>query len=288
MDFINDFLRSQADEGRGYYSLVGSFGLYLMIAVVVFYLVLHLVRVWPKYLDTIKGFFIAVIAYLFTGYAQQFVVWYRDGFDLAKYGSQPANWALGFVLLPVLVCLLAKVFNTPFGFAGDVATVALLGNHVFGRVGCLFPGCCYGFPCDWGWYSHAASDNAVHNAINNNLSLPEADFAYYQFPTALVEGLFTLAILVFVLIRICRKGYVPDGKTMPYFLLLYGVCRFVSETTRESTKDIWFLWRFSDIHVIMLIMAVTGFFMLSYIHKKEKEAALPAEEALPELKGQRR
>lgn len=287
MDFINNFLRNQADEGVYLYGLMGTIGFALMLAVVIFYLTIQQVRTWPKWLDTLKGLLFAVVTYYFTFPAQHFVVWYRHGFDPAQFTNNVANIALGYMLLPLLAFLLAKTFNTSFGYAGDIVALTAFTYHVAGRSGCLFTGCCYGFPCDWGWYSHDATNKAVHDAINNNTPLPEADFAYYQFPTALVESLFTLAILIFVIVRISRKNYVPDGKNLPYFLFFYGICRFFSEITRESTKETWFLWRFSDVHIHMLIMATVGFLMLYYLYKKEKAAAIPAEEPLSTLKGHR-
>lgn len=289
MDFINDFLRSQPDEGVSNYNLMGSIGFYLMIAVVLFYLVLHQVRTWPKWLDTLKGALFAVVTYYFMFPAQFFMVWYRSGFDPAQFYTQPANIALGYTLLPLLAWLLAKTFNTSVGYAGDIVALTAFTYHVTGRSGCLFTGCCYGFPCDWGWYSFAAGDDAVHHAINNNLPLPDADAVYKMFPTSLVESLFTLAILVFIILRICRKNYVPDGKNLPYSLLIYGVCRFFSELTRESTKESWFLWRFSDVHIHMLLMALVGGLMLYYIIRKSKNAAEEVGETpLTTTKGQRR
>ena len=175
---------------------------------------------------------------------------------------------MAFTALPLVAWLCAKTFNTSFGFAGDIISLALLGFHTFGRSGCMFSGCCYGFPCEWGVYSR-------HTGTN-------------QFPTVWVESLFTLAILVFIIIRICRKNYVPDGKNLPYFLFFYGICRFLSETTRESTKEHWIFWRFSDIHIHMLLMAAVGGLLLWYIHKKERAAEVGEEASLPTLTGQRK
>lgn len=288
MDAINNFLRNQADEGAGLYALMGTIGTVLMLLLVIFYLALHQKRNGPKWLGTLKGLLFAAVTYYFMFPAQFFVVWYRSGFDFSQFSNQTANIAMGYTLLPLLAFLLAKTFNTSFGYAGDVAALTAFGFHVSGRSGCLFTGCCYGFRCDWGLYSHSGTDDLVHNAINSDQPLPGADAAYYQFPTALVESLFTLAIVVFILVRICRKGYVPDGKNLPYCLFFYGVCRFFSELTRQSTADEWFFWRFSDIHVHMAVMAAVGFSILYYLRKKEKAAVAPAGESLPALSGQRK
>ena len=132
----------------------------------------------------------------------------------------------------------------------------------------MFTGCCYGFPCDWGVYSRHTDAN--------------------QFPVWWVESLFTLAILVFVIVRICRRGYTPDGKNLPYFLLLYGVCRFFSEMTRESTREHWIFWRFSDVHIHMLLMAAVGGILLWYGMKKDCSDRVGEESSLPVIRGRRR
>ena len=263
MQFINDFIRSQPDGGLSNYGLLGTIGQGVMMLAVLFYFI----RMKFRWLDWIKGAFIGFLAFEFCVYAQHFFTWYRTGFALDSY-EQISNIAVAFTALPLVAWLCAKTFNTSIGFAGDVVSLALLGFHAFGRSGCMFTGCCYGFPCDWGIYSR-------HTGAN-------------QFPVVWVESLFTLAILVFVICRICRKGYTPDGKNLPYFLLLYGVCRFLSETTRDHTQPYWIVWRFSDIHVHMLLMAVVGGLMLWYICKKERATEAGEESALPKMHGVRR
>ena len=264
MSFINSFLRSLSpDAGTDLYNFTGMVAMATMAVAVIVYLV----RMRVKLLDAGKGIVIAAIAYWFCVYAQHFVTWYRVGFAPDHY-FRTANIAVAFTLLPLVAWLCAKTFNTSVGFAGDVTALALLGMHVPGRSGCTFTGCCYGFPCEWGVYSRHTDAN--------------------QFPVWWVESLFTLAILVFVLVRIFRKGYVPDGKNLLYFLLFYGVCRFFSEMARESTREDWLFWRISDVHFHMLAMAAVGGFLLWRIVQKERSAAVGEEPSLPVIKGRRR
>lgn len=263
MQCINDFIRSQADSRLENYGLMGTIGQCVMILAVVFYLI----RMKAKWLEWIKAVAIGFIAFMFCIYAQHFLTWYRSGFALDGY-EQVANIAVAFTVLPLVAWLCAKTFNLSVAFAGDITALTLLGFHTFGRSGCLFTGCCYGFPCEWGVYS-------FHTDAN-------------QFPVVLVESAFTLAIFVCILVRICRKGYTPDGKNLPYFLLFYGVCRFFSEMTRESTYDSWLFWRISDVHVHMLLMAVVGGVLLWLVNRKERADAVGEEPKLPTLKGARK
>lgn len=263
MEFINEFLRANSERGSELYGLMGTLGQVLAGLVGVFYLI----RMKSKWLDWIKAVFIILIGFYFCIYAYHAFTWYRSGFALDAY-SQVSNLAISFTALPLLVWLCAKAFNTSVGFAGDAVTLFVLGFHTLGRSGCVFGGCCYGFPCEWGIFSRQTGAN--------------------QFPVCIVESLFTLAILVFVMVRICRKGYTPDGKNLPYFLLLYGTCRFFSEMARESTYDYWLFWRISDVHFHMVAMAAVGGLLLWWISKKERAAAVGENAPLPALKGQRK
>ena len=250
---INDCLMAlSAEEGQALYGLTGTIATAVMAAVVIAYLI----RMRVKPMDAVKGLAIGYIVFLFNGYAQHFMVWYRVGFHPDRY-FQTANIALAYTLLPLLVWLCAKVLRTSLGFAGDVAALTSLGYHMVGRSGCTFTGCCYGFPCDWGVYSAVTGGN--------------------QFPVCWAESLFVLGILVCLFWRIARKGYVPDSRNLPLFLLLYGVCRFFSEMTRESTREAWLFWRISDVHLHMVLMAAVGGFLLWRIGKTEvgEEAPLP-------------
>jgi len=263
MEFINNWLRSLPDDGRSLYGLAGGIGIGLMILVVVCYLI----RMKVKPLDALKGVIIAAIAYYFCIYAHRFLLWYQVDFDINRYFDSTANLAVGFTLLPFVAWLCSKTFNVSQGFSGDITALALLGFHVIGRSGCVFTGCCYGFPCSWGLFSHQTDTN--------------------HFPVCIVESLFTLGILIYLFVRICRKGYVPDGKNLPYMLLLYGGLRFISEFTRESTYQQWLFWRFSDVHIHMLLMVLVGALTL-YLNLRRTKAVEVGEEPLPELKAQRR
>lgn len=261
MSFINNYLTSISEtRGSELYAATGTVAHVVMVLVVLFYLC------WmrPNFLTFLKGVVVAVLTYYFTGYAQYFMVWYRVGFSPDAY-FQTANLALGFVLLPLLAWLAAKILNISVGYAGDVTALTMLGYHVIGRSGCIFGGCCYGFPCEWGWHNTATGIK--------------------HFPTAFIESLFTLAILVFILYRICRRSYTPDGKNLPYFLLLYGVCRFFSEMTRESTREYWIFWRFSDVHIHMLLMTAVGGALLWYAMKKDRSDEAGEELSLPVIRG---
>ena len=154
---------------------------------------------------------------------------------LAGFQDKGSNLAVAFVYLLPVSWLLAKLFRMRWQVVSEMITFGILAFHIPGRSGCIFTGCCYGYPCEWGLYS-LVTDQKV-------------------FPIVFVESLMTLGILIFLLIRARGKSYVPDGRTLPWMLFLYGVGRFITEFFRDNEK---IFIGCSDIALHALFMAVVG------------------------------
>lgn len=282
MDILNNWLYEIQHNGTGIelYNATGTVTMVLMYAAILWY-------VWRQRLNPIKGIIIAYAARLFMGYAQNAVTWYKRGFALDAYeGTSNIGYAL--ILLPLFCWLCDWTFNISRGTSGELAAVSTMAWHWAGRSGCTFSGCCYGIPCEWGIYSHYPDGNT--------------------FPVCWVESLGSLAILIFLLVRMFRRDHWPyaskgrsrfmawylkgrrqpdNGRALPYTLLCYGCMRMVTEFLRYHAPDhVWFGF-LPDTFILALLMAVLGGFLLYRNIRKEKAAAIPAESPLPELSGQR-
>lgn len=290
MDMFNHWLRDIQSVGRGteLYNATGILCVALLAAFMVFYIL-------RQRINPFKAIPITYIAYCFLGYAQHMMTWYRRDFRFDAYFGT-ANIGYAFTLLP-LVCWLCDItFNTPKGTSGELVAITTLGWHFVGRSGCTFGGCCHGVACSWGIYSRYAEGSGLADGLT--------------FPVCWVESLFSLAILIFLLVRMFRRGVMPegkqsrfrlvnwfyrnrrlpdDGRALPYMLLFYGTGRFFSEFLRyHPAEDILFGF-LPEFSVHALLMALVGGLLLYRIAKKEKAAACAVEETpLPELSGQRR
>ena len=118
---------------------------------------------------------------------------------------------LGALAANVIFCKVKK-YNLDDVMDFTVPAFALF--HAFGRVGCFFAGCCYGFK------------------FENPVII--YDFMLFNyFPIQLVEVLFEI-VMFFIL-----KG-APDGSTLKTYLLSYAVFRFVVEFFRgDEARGIW-------------------------------------------------
>ena len=146
-----------------------------------------------------------------------------------------------------------------------IAPISITIAHAFGRVGCLFAGCCHGHEThEWyGIYSANAETTVVP------LQLYEAIF------------LFTLtAIMMMMLFKFHSKD------TMAVYLISYGIWRFVIEFFRADYRGSFIpglspsqFWS-----IIMIIAGVIVFFVYRYFDKKIEEKEIKEKEA-PVVKG---
>jgi len=96
-----------------------------------------------------------------------------------------------------------------------------------GRFGCLTAGCCRGLPYD-GW-------------------------CVMRYPTQLFEIIFQLAIGISFLIMVKRK--ILFGRLFSFYLIVYGVFRFLTEFIRDTPKSFGVL---SGYQIISLVMIALG------------------------------
>ena len=129
-----------------------------------------------------------------------------------------------------------------------IAPASITIAHAFGRIGCLFAGCCHGHEThEWyGIYSHNAGTTVV--------------------PTQLYEAIF-LFLLSAILIVLLFKFKSKD--TMAIYLVSYGVWRFIIEYFRDDYRGSFIpglspsqFWS-----IIMVIAGVIVFILYRYFDK---------------------
>ena len=124
--------------------------------------------------------------------------------------------------------------------------------HSFGRIGCLFAGCCYGKPTD-GWLG-------INMLVDGTWQR--------RLPTQLFEAIFLLllfAVLVYLLVK-KRSLYTPS-----VYLICYGVWRFAIEYIRDDdergSSGISWLTPSQLTAIIMVVVGVGLVFLYKYLLK---------------------
>ena len=180
-------------------------GYYFFLAVgAVAMLVLMLVRRHRYQLSIIQSI-IYTLLLLVTGIAGAKLLYFFEC-GMQSFSGMSFFGAVYLVLLMMpLVGLIFKMTPLESLDASAPCVAVIVG---FQRFGCYCAGCCGGIP------------------LGSSGML---------WPTQLMEGFFDMAILTFILIAEV-KG-LAKGKGYPFFLMSYGVIRFIIEFVRDTSKD---------------------------------------------------
>jgi phosphatidylglycerol:prolipoprotein diacylglycerol transferase len=124
---------------------------------------------------------------------------------------------------------------------GDVVMPAVSLGHVFGRIGCLLAGCCYGLPTTLPWGIRFSNPEAL------------APAGVCLHPTQLYEAFGNLIVFA-ALDRFNKAGH-RKGQAIFAYVFLYGALRFVMEFFRGDDRGPS-LSVFSQAQVISIVMVV--------------------------------
>ena len=118
--------------------------------------------------------------------------------------------------LPIPIWLLSRIFKDKFGTVADFIAPLLAVFHGVTHLGCIFEGCCQGYPSDWGLYSNVSKTVC--------------------FPNQPMEA--ASSILIGVILYILAKRSILKGKLYAWYLVSFGATRFLWEFLRDNEK-IW-------------------------------------------------
>lgn len=157
--------------------------------------------------------------------------WMESGFG--TWGGN--NIVRIFVYVPLVGLPVASMLKIDVKKMLSLLSFGPLLVHGISHFGCIFFGCCSGYPCSWGVYNPFYED--------------------YRFPIQPIEALAAVAIVVYLFLRAKKRKYVPDGYEYPLMLVLFGSSRFLFEFLRNSEK---LFWGISNLAIHALFMFVVG------------------------------
>ena len=99
----------------------------------------------------------------------------------------------------------------------DILAPSIALGSVFGRIGCLLNGCCYGYACSLPWAIHFPSDHETHGLGVH--------------PTEVYDALLNL-ILYLGLAWLFRHRRKFDGQIFATYLMVYAIFRSIAEHFR--------------------------------------------------------
>ncbi|MFO1515172.1 MAG: prolipoprotein diacylglyceryl transferase [Verrucomicrobiota bacterium] len=143
----------------------------------------------------------------------------------------------------------------------DVLTPSIALGSMFGRIGCLMNGCCYGRACDLPWAIRFPSDHSTGG-------LP-------VHPTEIYDGLLNLALYLGLawLFRHRRKF---DGQIFATYLIGYAFTRSITEAFRGDYNDAHLHGGLTPAHLVSVGIFVAGVvaFILLRNHSKARGSGI--------------
>lgn len=144
-----------------------------------------------------------------------------------------------------------EVFSM-FSHIVDVAPCCITIAHAFGRLGCLFGGCCYG-KATTAWFG-VSTPYETHKVV----------------PLQLFEALFLFALFAYLTwLFFKRKKSLP----MPVYLIGYGIWRFVIEFFRSDERGATIISILTPSQLTSVLSVILGGILLYryFFLKKQKD-----------------
>ena len=208
----------------------------------------YLLGVCGKYeIPKWKAIVFTVLVYFSTFMWMFFLYWAESGFR--TWGGNNivrVFWWLGVFVFPV-----SKLLKIDYKKALDFVAPCLCINHGIAHFGCIFEGCCHGYPADWGLYSNAVGYRCV--------------------PVQPIEAAVAIGIAILIWYREKKKGYGKgvDGLSFPIMLMIFGYSRFFLEFLRDNQKIIFGV---STLALHALVNALIGTVAYVVIRKRNKNS----------------
>lgn len=177
----------------------------------------------------------------------------------------------------------------PFWQLVDAGIPGLALAHAFGRVGCFLNGCCYGQCSETlPWAVRFPPGSPVFYSQAGMMPMPDG-WSHPVHPTQLYSVAALMAI--FLLLLVLRTKWHPfTGFTMPVYLVLYGVKRFIVEMFRgDNNPTLLGFGLLSNQQVFSIISILLGIWLFLFLRWRAKQpTAAPAPPSTPEPRKKKR
>lgn len=235
---MNEIIRLIGDAGLGktFYDIFFALGFVSVMSGLVWFgkkLEIPL----KKIVVTVLIVYPVVVLWMFTMY------WIESGFR--SWGGN--NIVRIFVYVPLVGIPVAKLLKVDKLKMLSLLSFGPLLVHGISHFGCIFFGCCHGYPSSFGVYNPAFQD--------------------IRFPIQPIEALGAVAIVIYLFYRAKKRNYVPDGKEYPLMLIAFGSSRFVFEFFRDNYKMVLGI---SDLAFHALFMFIVGVIWMRRLRRKEE------------------
>lgn len=161
---------------------------------------------------------------------------------------------IGASLVVILFALWKKI---PLWKLADVLTPSIALGSMFGRLGCLMNGCCFGRACELPWAIRFADDHATQG-------LP-------VHPTQIYDALLNLILYLGLVWLFRRRKF--DGQIFAVYLICYAVTRSIVEAFRGDYNAAHLHNGFTPAHLVSLASLTAGTVLFCILRNRKSSAA---------------
>jgi len=159
----------------------------------------------------------------------------------------------GGLLGSALACILfANVRKLALWKLADVLAPSVALGYVFGRIGCLFNGCCFGRACSLPWALHFPEDHATGGAPVH--------------PTQIYDSLLSLGLYAALAWLYRRKQF--DGQVFAVYLIAYALTRSVVEAFRGDYSAVHRHAGLTPAHLISIGIFTAGMILFAVLRRR--------------------
>lgn len=158
-----------------------------------------------------------------------------------------------------LACILFAVLKkVPLWRVADVLAPSIALGYVFGRIGCLLNGCCYGSECSFPWAirfptGHETHPHAVH-------------------PTQIYDSLLNLVLYAGLEWLFRRRRF--DGQIFAIYLLGYAILRSTVEVFRGDYPHYYLGGAVTPAHLVSIGIFAAGLVLYLVLRQPKKPAGV--------------
>jgi phosphatidylglycerol---prolipoprotein diacylglyceryl transferase len=191
------------------------------------------------------------------------VSYWRETFAGRPLWEVLAVWKGGLVYYggligSALACVLyARLKKLSLWKIADILAPSIALGYVFGRIGCLLNGCCYGRACDLPW--------AIRFPAGNALNAP----AFPVHPTEIYDSLLNLGLYGALAWLYRRRKF--DGQVFAVYLVSYAVLRSLVEMFRGDYPEYQHYlggWA-TPAHLVSIVILAAGLVLLAVLPRPE-------------------
>jgi phosphatidylglycerol:prolipoprotein diacylglycerol transferase len=161
----------------------------------------------------------------------------------------------GFIGATIAGTIYLRWKKLPLWKIADVLAPSIALGSVFGRIGCLLNGCCYGRACSAPWAITFPADNPLH---------PPTTPVH---PTEIYDALLNFGLYLFLAWLFRRKKF--DGQIFATYLLCYAVTRSFVEYFRGDYTDLHYHLGLTPAQWISVPIFVAGLALAVILSRRE-------------------